>query len=140
MNLIPYGQLDGGHIAYALLGKRHQIIGRWVRWGVLALGLAQLVRFMGPDALGSVQRPWHEAFFDASTWLFWFLFLSLLLLAGRVVPFTETPSAIAGHWTTILTVLGLLIVYALGLKLRPDFDTVIPMQARAARRNMAKAS
>jgi len=78
LNLMPYGQLDGGHIAYALLGKRHAVIGRWVRWGVLALGLAQLVRFVGPVALGHVERPWHEAFLDASTWLFWFGFLTLL--------------------------------------------------------------
>ena len=78
LNLIPYGQLDGGHIAYALLGKRHALLGRWVRWGVLGLFLCQLVWFMGPVVFGSTERPWHFALFDASTWLFWFLFITLL--------------------------------------------------------------
>ena len=38
-NLFPVGQLDGGHIVYALFGRGHRIIGR-VTFGVLlALGL-----------------------------------------------------------------------------------------------------
>lgn len=55
LNLIPVGQLDGGHIAYAFLGKRHQSLSRvlvavlfllgvvlslnWVVWAVLLLVL-----------------------------------------------------------------------------------------------------
>jgi len=98
LNLMPYGQLDGGHIAYALLGKRHQVIGRWVRWGVLALGLAQLVRFMAPVLLDKVQRPWHEAFLDASTWLFWFLFLSLLRSYQGGDDHPETDDSVLSPW------------------------------------------
>lgn len=55
LNLIPVGQLDGGHIAYALLGKRHERLSKiligvliilgifvyegWIIWAVLLIVL-----------------------------------------------------------------------------------------------------
>ena len=38
MNLVPLGQLDGGHIAYALFGKHHRKIAYGVFLSLLALG------------------------------------------------------------------------------------------------------
>lgn len=58
LNLLPIGQLDGGHIAYAALGKRHEKIAKyawlglipmsyfslnWLVWGVLILILMRTV-------------------------------------------------------------------------------------------------
>ena len=53
LNLLPIGQLDGGHIAYALLGKRHALVSKiliavlavlgifvfegWIVWAVLLI-------------------------------------------------------------------------------------------------------
>lgn len=41
LNLVPIGQLDGGHVLYALLGReRAERVSRLLTWGLLALGLA----------------------------------------------------------------------------------------------------
>ncbi len=58
LNLIPAGQLDGGHIAYALLGRRRA---RYLTWGVMfaMAGLSFL-------------------------WTGWLLWLGLLLVFGRM--------------------------------------------------------
>lgn len=39
MNLLPLGQLDGGHILYGLLGKKQVTIARWAFLALLPLGL-----------------------------------------------------------------------------------------------------
>ena len=42
MNLIPAAQLDGGHISYALLGKRHALVARGVFLTLICFGLIWL--------------------------------------------------------------------------------------------------
>jgi membrane-associated protease RseP (regulator of RpoE activity) len=57
LNLIPVGQLDGGHIAYAILGERQRLISRVLIGVLLVLGVfvfagwavwAILLFFLGP--------------------------------------------------------------------------------------------
>jgi tetratricopeptide (TPR) repeat protein len=64
----------------------------------------------------------------------WFASIAVLLLEGRVVPLTETPSVLAGNWGTGFLVLVMLAIFVLANRLRPDFDYVIPAQQRPPRR------
>jgi membrane-associated protease RseP (regulator of RpoE activity) len=78
INLIPWGQLDGGHIAFALLGSLQNRIARGVRYAVLAFFAYNLLAFVGPVLLGSSQMPLADALNNSSTWLVWFGLMSLL--------------------------------------------------------------
>jgi membrane-associated protease RseP (regulator of RpoE activity) len=40
LNLIPAGQLDGGHIVYAIFGRRHALISKLAVAGLILIGLA----------------------------------------------------------------------------------------------------
>jgi membrane-associated protease RseP (regulator of RpoE activity) len=66
LNLLPVGQLDGGHVVYALLGRGHRTIARlfflvvigmgflgWEGWFVWALMLAFVLRVDHPDTVDS---------------------------------------------------------------------------------------
>jgi len=87
LNLIPAGQLDGGHIAYALLGKRTRVLNRlaviatailgfvhqaWWLWAVLLLVLGQ----RSDEPLDDVTRltPRQRAFAVFLLVLFFLLF------------------------------------------------------------------
>ncbi len=65
INLLPVGQLDGGHIVYALVGEKHRIIGYfmfaivilliplWPGWAIWAI-LFLVIRFKHPPPLDRV--------------------------------------------------------------------------------------
>jgi membrane-associated protease RseP (regulator of RpoE activity) len=43
LNMLPMGQLDGGHITYAMFGNKQRIISRVVWWLLVAIGILSLV-------------------------------------------------------------------------------------------------
>lgn len=42
LNLLPIGQLDGGHIAYAMLGRKHEKVARYALLALIPMGLLSL--------------------------------------------------------------------------------------------------
>jgi membrane-associated protease RseP (regulator of RpoE activity) len=85
LNLMPVGQLDGGHVVYALLGKRSIWVSRVALLG--CFGLLYL-------------RP---------TWLLWCILLSLF---GRRHPRTLDDDAPVGAARVLVGVVGLLVFAA----------------------------
>jgi tetratricopeptide (TPR) repeat protein len=65
----------------------------------------------------------------------WYLVIMAVLLAGRVLPVTEAPSALARPWGLALAGLLLFVLYIVANRMRPDFEAVMPMsRSQAARR------
>ncbi len=93
INLIPAGQLDGGHIAYALLGSR----ARYLSYAMIAvmLGLSLV----------------------ATTWLFWAV---LLLFFGRDHPLPLNEAVRLRSWDYAL-ILAAAVVFALTFVPRPIY-------------------
>jgi len=62
LNLIPYGQLDGGHIIYALLGRRmHRMIGMILLPVLFVMGILGMMKIFG-----------------SGLWLVWAIFLGFI--------------------------------------------------------------
>ncbi|OQW63938.1 MAG: hypothetical protein BVN29_14965 [Nitrospira sp. ST-bin5] len=88
LNLIPIGQLDGGHVAYALWGGRQRTIAFWVIPVLLVLG------YLG----------WQG-------WWLW-VFLSTLLGVGHPpIPDPASPLGLARTWLGRATVLLFLLIF-----------------------------
>jgi membrane-associated protease RseP (regulator of RpoE activity) len=68
MNLLPIGQLDGGHVVYSFFPRRHRLISRLVCLLMLTLGVC-----------------WY-AFSPGSAWAGWILWALVLLWLGRRHP------------------------------------------------------
>jgi membrane-associated protease RseP (regulator of RpoE activity) len=68
MNLIPVGQLDGGHLSYAMFGSRHRSIAQTAFGMILILGIAGWLPEFG-----------IEASFGWSGWLLWAVILLFVI-------------------------------------------------------------
>ena len=70
LNLLPLGQLDGGHTVFALFGRRARIFNWATMSGMLLLGIA---------GLGQVQAAYPQLINVGWTgWFFWLILINLL--------------------------------------------------------------
>ena len=96
LNLIPAAQLDGGHIAYAILGRHHRRLSRLIVAALLLVGLWE-----GIDGGGLV-------------WIFWAL---LLFIVGPGHPPVADESV---HPSPRQRALGLLALLVFGITFVPS--------------------
>ena len=111
INLLPFGQLDGGHIAYALFGKKQDRVALWVRRSLLVLVLYNVVVFVVPVLLGTSRLGWSAAIMNSSFWLVWYGFLWILAsLSGLEHPPFESSPLSPGRRALAWLCLALFIV------------------------------
>lgn len=77
MNLIPIGQLDGGHISYAMFGNRYHTIAQTALVILVVLGLSSLLPELGIDFRYG--------------WFGWFIWAMILIFMMRSVNLRRPP-------------------------------------------------
>src|SRR5262245_41939893 len=82
LNLIPIGQLDGGHIAYALFDRKQNRYARILHGALLGMFVYNLVAFMIPIAQKGAWGWTGQAISNSLFWLMWFGLLHLVRRAS----------------------------------------------------------
>jgi len=115
MNLLPVGQLDGGHVAYALLGPRHDRISRWVL-GALALHATGVALWCLHQAAWSYAA---ANLTPAIIWGMWALLgRGLLRMSGDRHPPTNDTEATPARRVVAWLSLGLFVLLFMPLPIR----------------------
>ncbi len=81
INLIPYGQLDGGHVAYSLLGRAHDRLVRVIPPALAALGVGTGI-YWGRFLRSEHRDPWVIGT-GYTQGLSWFVFAAFIMLMHR---------------------------------------------------------
>jgi membrane-associated protease RseP (regulator of RpoE activity) len=110
INLLPLGQLDGGHVAFALFGKRQNTFGKWVHRAMLAAFFASVLTGVGRDLRA------HRGLLLVGTHvqaaLFWLMWFEVQAVLGSL---TRPPEkARLSNRTRLLAVVGLAVLASMG--------------------------
>jgi membrane-associated protease RseP (regulator of RpoE activity) len=84
INLMPIGQLDGGHVATAFFGDAHERTARWLHRGLLVVGLG-VTALLAAEAHAAGRGPVAALEYGAMSalpWLVWTVMLGVLRRAG----------------------------------------------------------
>jgi membrane-associated protease RseP (regulator of RpoE activity) len=82
INLIPVGQLDGGHVAFALFGPRQNRIAQWVHRSMIVFFFVSVASFVVRDVRTGFGL-WHLGH-HVNNSLFWLLWSEVLGILGVV--------------------------------------------------------
>jgi membrane-associated protease RseP (regulator of RpoE activity) len=84
INLLPVGQLDGGHVAFALFGPRQNRIAQWVHRSMLVFFFVSVASFCARDVrAGLGLRHLGHHVNSSLFWLVWFEVLAVLGTLSR---------------------------------------------------------
>jgi len=90
LNLIPVSQLDGGHIAFAVWGRHHDLVGKYIIGGLFLLGLVSSSWLIWAFLLLLLSRARHPPVFDAflpfSRTEKWIAAAALFMLVTSFIP------------------------------------------------------
>jgi membrane-associated protease RseP (regulator of RpoE activity) len=87
INLVPVGQLDGGHVAFALFGPRQNRFAQWVHRSMLVFFFVSVASFVARDVRGGFGL-WHLGR-HVNNSLFWLVWFEVLAVLGT---FSSPPS------------------------------------------------
>lgn len=96
LNLLPFGQLDGGHVAYALFGERQNRAARYIVSFPLLMVAYNTLIYVAPIGLRALREGYEKQHWEplstASVWVFVYLLLRLLRrFAGSDHPPVDDP-------------------------------------------------
>jgi peptidase M50-like protein len=108
INLLPVGQLDGGHVAYALFGPKQNRIAQWVHRSMLAFFLVSLASFVARDVRAGIGF-WHIGR-HVNNSLFWLVWFEVLAVLGTLSPRQDASADGLGVRTRAFATLGLALL------------------------------
>jgi membrane-associated protease RseP (regulator of RpoE activity) len=112
LNLVPVGQLDGGHVAYALFGPAQNRYARFAHASLLVVACFNVARFVGPHLWLGHREALGGALGNSTFWLVWFglLWGMRRLSHGENHPPTDPGELGRGRRAVAVATLGLFVL------------------------------
>ena len=114
INLVPVGQLDGGHVAYALFGERQDRYSRWIHRALPVIGVTVSLAYLVPAYLGGERGEALEGEAMAGLhWIVWgFVLFLLMRFSGDDHPPTgPEPLSPSRRWVAVGTLLLFAVLF-----------------------------